>query len=161
MTKTLFAIGFLIVFGAATSFLATIALNIAGLPGAMLAGTPGQRTKQRFQFGAVIATLGQSYIYLAYTAFIVNWTAHASRRDDLVLGFLLWPVALLAVFIPIWRNLIRGRVEAREYEFANPQVEALHHTLIIALLGFFVFAFFPNTICTAWGWVPYVRCGGI
>lgn len=157
MGKTLLSILLLLVFGAAASFLATFALNIVGLPGALLAGTPGVRSKQRFQLGAIVAAVGQSYVYLAFTAFIVNWTMRASHREDIVWGFLLWPVAFLTVVVPMWTNLIRGRVESREQEFANPQVEALHYTLLAALLAFFVFAFVPSTMNAGWGWVPYVK----
>jgi hypothetical protein len=81
----------------------------------------------------------------------------AAYREDVVWGFLLWPVAFLAVLIPMWINLIRARIEARENEFANPQVEALHYTLIGVCLGFLLFAFLPITIKAAWSWVPYVR----
>ncbi len=154
--KTLFSIVLLIVFGAIASFLSVFLLNIAGLPGALLAGTPSKRSKGRFIFGSIMSALGQSYVYLAFIAFIVNWTMLAARREDVV-GFLLWPFAFLAVLIPIWLTLIRARVEAREQESANPQVEALHLTVIAALLGFFVFAFVPIVMRAAWGWVPYVN----
>ena len=60
---------------------------------------------------------------------------------------------------PIWLNLIRARLEAREASFANPQAEALHITTLIALLGFFTFAFLPNAIEPVYGWIPYVHSG--
>jgi len=62
--------------------------------------------------------------------------------------------------VPIWTNLIHARLEAREASFANPQVEALHITTLIALLGFFVFAFVPKSIEPLYGWIPYVHSGG-
>jgi hypothetical protein len=154
--KTVFSIVLLIVFGAIASFLSVFLLNIVGLPGALLAGTPGKRSKGRFIFGSIVSALGQSYVYLAFIAFIVNWTMLAARREDVV-GFLLWPFAFLVVLIPIWLTLIRARGEAGEQESANPQVEALYLTVIAALLGFFAFAFAPIVIRVAWGWVPYVK----
>jgi len=154
--KTVFSIVMLIVFGAIASFLSVFLLNIAGLPGALLAGTPGKRSKRLFIFGSIVSALGQSYIYLAFTAFIVNWTMLAARRDDIV-GFLVWPFAFFVVLIPIWLTLIRARAEAREQKSANAQVEALHLTVIAALLGFFVFAFAPIVMKAVWGWVPYVK----
>ena len=154
--KTLFSIVMLIVFGAIAGFLSVFLLNIAGLPGALLAGKPGKRSKGRFIFGSIVSALGQSYVYLAFIAFIVNWTMVAGRRGD-VIGFLLWPFAFLAALVPIWICLIRARVEAREQKNANPQVEALHLTVIVALIGFFVFAFASMAMRTAWRWVPYIE----
>jgi len=154
--KTIFSIVLLIVFGVIANFLSVFLLNVAGLPGALLAGTLGKRSKRRFIFGSIVSAIGQSYVYLTYTAFIVNWTKLAAGRDDVV-GFLLWIFAFLAVIVPIWIALIRARVESQETEVASPQVEALHLTVIAALLGFFVFAFVPSVINAAWGWVPYVK----
>jgi hypothetical protein len=94
-------------------------------------------------------------------AFIVNWTMRAARRDDVPLGFVLWPVAFLAVIVPIWINWIRGRVEAKEVMqetgFANPQVEGLQYTVLATFVAFFLFAFVPRTMSAVWGWVPYVN----
>lgn len=154
--KTIFCIVLLIVFGIIANFLSVFILNLAGVPGALLAGFPGKRSKARFIFGSIVSALGQSYIYLAFTAFVVNWTMLAAKREDVV-GFLLYPFAFLAVLIPIWFALIRARVEAREQESANAQVEALHITALVAFLGFFVFAFVPSVIRFAWGWLPYVK----
>lgn len=157
MTKTIFAIVLLGVFGLAAGFLSSIVPNIAGIPGALLAGMPGNRSEGRFRLGVTVAAMGQSYVYLAYTAFIVSWTRAGAGREDFALGFLLWPVAFGAVFVPMWRALIHARIEARELDFANPQVEALHYTLVSAVVGFFLFAFVPSVARAAWGWVPYVR----
>ena len=159
--KTIFSIVLLIVFGAIAQFLCSILLNIAGLPGALLAGMPGKRSKAQFKLGSIVAALGQSYVYLAYVAFIVNWTMKASRRDDVPLGLVLWPVAFLAVVIPIWVNWIRGRVEAKEVMqqtgFANAQVEGLQYTVLVTFVAFFVFAFVPSIMSVAGGWVPYIN----
>ncbi len=154
--KTLFCIILLIVFGGIANFLSLYVLNTVGVPGALLAGFPGKRSKGRFVFGSIVSALCQSYVYLAFTAFIVNWTVLAANRDDVV-GFVLYPFAFLAVLVPIWFTLTRARVEAREQEHANAQVEALHLTFVIAVIGFFVFLFGPIVIRLAWGWVPYVR----
>jgi hypothetical protein len=107
-------------------------------------------------FGSVLAAVGQSYVYLAFTAFIVSWTKIAADRDD-VSGLALWPVAFLVVVAPLWMTMIRTRVEAQELEHANPQVEALHLTMLIGLVGFVVFIFAPAVVRAGWGWVPYVR----
>lgn len=151
--KTLFAVGELIVFGVIASFVSVFILNIAGVPGALIAGTARKRSKPQFVFGSIVSALGQSYVYLAFTAFTVNWTGLAVSEQ----GFVVWPVAFCAVMIPMWRTLIRARVEAREQEDANPQVEALHLTIVITLVTFFVFTFAPSLMKSAWGWVPYMN----
>ena len=154
--KTLFSIVMLIIFGLIAYFLSSFLLNIAGLPGAFLAGKRGKSSKGRFIFGSIMCALGQSYVYLAFVAFIVNWTMGAGRRNDVV-GFLLWPFAFFAVFIPMVPTLGQATEEARERGRVNAQTEALPFTFIVAFIGFFVFAFAPIVMRAAWGWVPYIK----
>lgn len=155
--KTIFTVVVLIIFAMVANFLIVFLLNLAGVPGVLAAGKPGQRSKTRFIVGSLVAALGQSLVYLGYVAFIVNWTRLAILVQDV--NVIAWPVAFLAVMVPIWMNLIRARLEARELGFANPQVEALHITTLIALLEFFVFAFVPSAIEPVYGWLPYVHSG--
>lgn len=154
--KTLFAAVILIVFGLVASFLFVIVLNIAGLPGALLAGFSDKRSKGRFILGSIVAAIGQSYVYLAFAAFVVNWTMLAAKREDIV-GFLLWPVAFLAVFLPMLKNLGHARFEAREAKCTNAQVEALHLTMLVTPIGFLVFAVAPSVMRFGWGWLPYMK----
>jgi hypothetical protein len=156
--KTVFTVGLLIVFAIVANFLMVFLLNLAGVPGALAAGKPGRRSKTQFIAGSLVAALGQSLVYLGYVAFVVNWTQLAISNQGV--SVIVWPVAFLAAMVPIWTNLIRARLEAREASFANPQVEALHITTLVALLGFFVFAFVPNAIGPVYGWIPYVHSGG-
>jgi hypothetical protein len=153
--KTIFSVVLLIVYGVIANFITVFILNIAGLSGALLAGTPGKRSQGRFVFGSIISTLGQAFVYLSFVAFVVNWTRLAGARGD-VFGPILWPFAFLSVMAPVWLTMVRAREEARENKFASPQVEALPLTTLIALVGFFVFAFFPGLVKLAWRWVPYV-----
>jgi hypothetical protein len=152
--KTIFSILLLVVYGVITGFLMVFVLNLAGLPGAMLAGKPGNRSRQRFIFGSIVSACGQCYINLAFVSFIISWTHITARRDD-VIGFLIWLVAFLAVQLPTFINLIRARVEAQELEHASAQVEALHITFIVTLLAFPLFVFIP-TLMKGWAWVPMV-----
>lgn len=145
----------LCLFGFVANYLIVIILNIAGLPGALMAGKPGVRTKRQFIFGSMISALGQSYIYLGYVAFVAGWTSQAAGRDD-VAGFVIWPFAFLAVTLPVWFNLIRARAEASELPYGSPQSEALHLTFLFALVAFFVFSFAPIVMRAAWAWVPFV-----
>ncbi|KKL46226.1 hypothetical protein LCGC14_2347680 [marine sediment metagenome] len=152
--KTIWSIFLLLVYGGVAGFLMVFVLNLAGLPGALLGGMPGKRSKQRFIFGSIVSALGQSYVNLAFVSFIVSWTHLAARRDDVV-GFLVWPVAFLAVQVPTLTNLARARIEAREQEHASVQVEALHLTYLATLLAFPLFAFLP-ILMNGWAWVPMV-----
>jgi len=149
--KTLASIALLVGFGIAAQFLSIFVVNLAGAPG----GSPGARSKSRFIVGSLVSALGQSYVYLAFVAFVVNWTKLASHREDVV-GLFLWPVSFLVCFVPIYMCLIRGRVEASEQVDANAQVEALHITVLLTLVGFFVFTFVPSTIKFGWPWIPYL-----
>ena len=152
--KALFSIAILIIFGVGASFIAVFILNIAGVPGALIAGMPGKRSKGQFILGSVISAIGQSYAYHAYTAFVVNWTMLAISKQGV--SWLIWPVAFLAVVIPLWMNLIHATVEAREMKHANAQTEALHITVLLTLIGFLIFALIPGVAEILYGWVPYV-----
>ena len=152
--STLFTIGMLILFAIIAHFMIVFVLNIAGLPGVMLAGKPGNRSKPQFIFGSFVSALGQSFAYLAFTAFIVNWTILAVSLQGV--SVIAWPFAFLAVMLPLWFNLIRARLENREQGLASAQVEALHITVLLTLVGFFAFAIFPAIMQSVYGWVPYV-----
>jgi len=152
--KTLFSIVVLIILGIIINFVAVFVLNFAGLLGALLAGKPGKRSKGQFIFGSIISAIGQSFVYLAYTAFVVNWTMLAISKQGV--SFIIWPIAFLAVVLPLWFNLIHARVEAKEMEHASAQTEALHITFFLSLIGFFIFAFIPKVMEIIYSWIPYI-----
>ena len=154
MSKTLFSVLFLVIIAIVANFLIVLVLNVAGLPGAMLAGKPGARGKSQFIAGSLVSAVGQSVVYLGYTAFVVNWTKLSIEKQGI--SPLLWLAAFLTVVLPIWLNLTRARLEAKETPHANPQTEALHITALLALIGFFVFAFVPVTM-NIYGWLPYMK----
>ena len=156
--KTLFSIALLVVLGFIANFATVFILNIVGVPGALIAGSAGEkyinRSKFRYIIGSIISTLGQSYVYLAYTAFIVNWTLLAVSKQGV--NFIIWPIAFLAVIIPIWLASVRARAEGKEGGYINAQIEALPITLLISLVGFFVFAFAPRIMEIIYNWIPYI-----
>jgi hypothetical protein len=81
-----------------------------------------------------------------------------SRLASVVFGLVLWPVAFLAVAGPMWIALIRARVEALEDRTPpNPQIEALHFTVLAVIFGFLLFAVFPSVAAAGWAWVPFVN----
>ena len=57
--KTLFSIVVLGIFGIVANFVAVFVLNIAGVPGALLAGKPGKRSKSQFISGSIVSAIGQ------------------------------------------------------------------------------------------------------
>lgn len=152
--KALFSIALLTIWGVIANFVVVFILNAAGVPGALIAGEPRKRSKGQFVFGSIISAIGQSYVYLAYTAFVVNWTILAISKQGV--SFIIWPIAFLAVILPLWINLIHARVEAKEMEHASPQTEALHITVLLTLIGFFIFAFIPRIMKIIYNWVPYI-----
>jgi hypothetical protein len=155
--KTIFAAVVLVVLGIVANFLSIWVLNVAGLPGALIAVAPSKASKGRAILAIVLTILGQSYVYLAYTAFIVNWTSTASARSDVPMGFLLWIPALLVVIFPIWWMMGSSSERAKARGFVSVQDEAVGITFLIVILGFILFAFIPSLIKLGWGWVPYVR----
>lgn len=153
--KTLFSITVLVILGIIVNFVAVFVLNFAGLPGALLAGKPGKHSKGQFIFSSIISAIGQSFVYLAYTAFIVNWTILATSKQSV--SFIIWPIAFLVVVLPLWLNLTHARVEAKEMQHASAQTEALHITFLLTLIGFFIFAFIPRIMEIIYNWVPYIK----
>lgn len=149
----------LIVYGAIISFAGIFVLNIAGLPGAFLAGKPDKRSKTQLLIGVFVSAIGQSFVYLAYISFIVSWTNFKiDNVDTITIKFLIWIFAFLASFLPILKMRTIARVEDNETGayHRNPQVEGLDVTLLIALIAFFIFVFLPQTMTFLWSWVPYV-----
>lgn len=155
--KTLSSLFFLVAIGVVANFLWVFIGNLAGLPGALLAGLSPSRPVWRYWLGSIVAFLGQAYVGLAFAAWVTAWTRLASRSPN-VFGFVLWPVAFLAVVGPMWIAMIRARVEAREDRTPpNPQIEALHFTVLAVIVGFALFSVFPSIAAAAWPWVPLVR----
>jgi hypothetical protein len=155
--KTILAALVLTVLGAIVTFLCVWILNIGGMPGAIFALKLDKAGKARRIFAIALTVLSQSYVYLSYVAFVVNWTARAGARDDMPLGFLLWLPALFIIIFPIYWMIGSTSERAKVRGFISPQDIAAPFTFIVAILAFIVFAFAPNLIKFGWGWVPYVR----
>ena len=79
--KTLFSVCILVAVGLMANFLIVLVLNTAGVPGALIAGSRGKSGKGQFILGSIISSMGQSYVYLGYTAFVVNWTTLAILKQ--------------------------------------------------------------------------------
>ena len=149
----------LVAFGVLALLVAMFGVSFAGVPGALIAGASGHRSKGRFVVGCIFSVLAQSYLYLAVTGIIVGWTQFALRRDHAI-PWLLWPVAFLAVMLPLSITLSSARLSARKAEspeYATPLVVALDLTVVITFIGFLTFAFAPSVMRVGWGWLPYVQ----
>lgn len=122
-------------------------MRIGGLPGQLIAGLPGKRSKLQLRIGIIVTGIGQSIVYLMYVAFTVLFTQRHIEVND-VSGFILYPFAFIAANFPIL--FIRTTKTVRHIdsgsEYVSPQIDALNLTLILAFIGFFVFAIFPCTV---------------
>ena len=157
--KTLFLSVVLIASGFGAWRISLFALNIAGLPGALIAWRTSDKSESivgalRFLVGVIVSALGQSYIYLVWVVLIVNFTKHESH---VVFAPVIWPVAFIASFFPIYFCAAAGAGEAATGQSEwNPQVYAILYSQVLTIIGFFVFAFFPSVIELGWPWLSPV-----
>jgi hypothetical protein len=156
--KMLFAVGFLAVTAIVASFLFVFLLNLAGLPGALISPRTQQQINPRWFAGFIVALIGQSFVALAYVAFVVNWTQLGILHQGLS-GWLLWPLAFVAVVVPMWQTYSAAAREAKQdgyFELRHVQLDALGWTTFIAGVAFLVFTLFPFLMRSAYPWVPYM-----
>jgi hypothetical protein len=157
--KTLALSVALIVCGFVVSRVSLTLLNIAGLPGALIAWGTSDKARTtggvvRFALGVMISMIGQLYVYLAWVGVIVNFVKHESGA---VLAAVIWPVAFIAAFFPVYFCGAAAAAEAGAGESEwNPQVYAILYTEIGTVIGFFIFAFFPKVVAVGWPWITYV-----
>lgn len=152
--QTLLSIGLLVIYSIIAFYLATFILNIAGLPGALLA-KGAKKDDGLFMFGSLVSAIGQSFIYLAYISFVVSYALEAVEYKDI--GFIIWIVAFFASLVPLGTNIGIAEREAREDGYiTNPQIKGLNITLVISVIGFFVFAFNPDFMESIYGWVSNI-----
>ena len=148
----------LVVFGVLALVVAMFGVNFVGIPGMLIAGATGHRSKGRFIVGCIVSVLAQSYLYLAVTGFIVSWTQFTLRREHAV-SWLLWPVAFLAVMLPLSATISSARISVRTAKYPDYVVHGLitlDITIVITFIGFLVFAFIPCVMRVGWGWLPYL-----
>lgn len=139
----------LIVYGIVAFYLSTYILNIAGLPGALLA-RKSKKDSGLYILGSLVSALGQSFIYLAYISFIVRYGLEASN-------FVVWIFVFLSSMGPIVQNTNIAEREAREDGYhTNPQIKGLNISIIISLIAFFVFVFNPDFMESIYGWVSNI-----
>jgi len=153
--KTMFSIGFLIVIGLVANFVLVFVLNIAGLPGALIAKGQPRLQSLRWFLGFIIATLGQLYLAAAYVAFIVNWTLLGIKHQDFS-PWIFWPIALLVSLLPLVATYQAALREATEDNNFNVAFDALGWAVLLSVPAFFVFIFVPSAMKCVFPWVPYM-----
>ncbi len=174
--KTIYAVVMLLTFGGVAKMLTPFILTVVSLPGRFIAfpNATSTFTKPRFILGTIIATILQSYVYLAYTAFIINWTMLAIQKQRV--SFIVLPLTFLATILPVWFAFKDFRLNVKEMDLLNKEklgefsrheaeksksmfnilAQASLITFLLTLLGFFVFSSAPEIMDIIYGWVPFV-----
>jgi hypothetical protein len=106
--KTILALLPLIISSIIAWKLSLFALNVMGLPGALIATGTSDKFQSiagtlRFFLGVIVSAVGQSCVYLAFVAFVMNLTKTAAHGGG-VLSPVLWPVCQASC-----RKAVRGQ----------------------------------------------------
>ncbi len=149
------AIGFAILLGLGGTLvdaLWTFAVGLGGTPGAMLTGLAMQRRQTNLvpTWGLLLTVAGQLYVALCFTAFVVFLTRHHIAGQSGFGTWIAWTVAFLVASVPSMAAL----KDAAQAEVRKVQHGATTFTAPLATIGFFVFAFSPDTMNPLWVWVP-------
>jgi hypothetical protein len=154
--KTLAAVVILIVIGFFGQTFWLTALNLAGLPGALIGGSFRRDAGwPRAFLGIILAILGQSYVYLAFVALVVVGTNYYIHREALSPIFV-WPASFFACIFPIYCCAAAANAEYSEGSGSGVQTNAVLFGQLVAVIGFFVFVFSPNMIAMGWPWISWL-----
>ena len=131
----------------------TLALRVAGAPGALVARPriPGITTGLRI-LGVLLAVSGQLYVALAFAAFILRSAAHHLQGIPGWGQWLPWAVCFTVATAP---PLIAMLDWARQPERAT-QYLAARITWPLTVLGASLFILRPTVMRLGWAWVPIV-----
>jgi hypothetical protein len=154
MKTALIILFFLVLYGAVSRLIGVAVLNIAGLPGALIARNATRRTEPRYITGLIVSTIGQAYVYLAFMIYIINWTRTHTDPESFS-KYVIWFFCAVATIGAIQRMHIQASKELKENptDPLNPQIQALFCTEVLSFFGFFVFLFFPGISEPLWTWV--------
>jgi hypothetical protein len=112
--STLIAVVIRIVIGFSGQRLWLTALNIAGMPGALI-GLQFRRDHEvgsvRGILGIAVAVLGQSYAYLAFVALVVSLTKYYIHQNGVSPVFV-WPASFFACVFPIYLCAAAEKLDA-------------------------------------------------
>jgi hypothetical protein len=171
--RTLFSIIVFLVLGGVIKFVAPHVLMILSFPGRLiiLPNEYGKCSQGRFLLGATVTTILFFYVYLAYTALAVDLSLLAIHKQGV--GNLVMLGTFFAVFFPLGfclgeakkkltesQQAYRIKVDEASQNTANARerildmtVRAYASTFFFALIGFFVFAFYPGCMKLIFGWI--------
>jgi len=174
--ETLFSIAALVLVGIIAKFIVPYVLTFLSLPGRLMVSQDalGKCGQSRFILGALVTTLLQAYVYLAYTTFVVSGAVSAMRRHEV--SFVVLFAAFFAVIIPLGaaHRDVKARLEAakrlrtrdlnesvqnkaNEHERKlDVTVRASSVTFVLAVIAFFVFAFIPRVMVMTYPWAIFI-----
>jgi hypothetical protein len=150
------AIGYALLLAMIGTFLGalwTFAVGLGGAPGAMLTELAMNRRGERVvpTWSLVLTVLGQSYVSLAWVAFVLQTSQSRLAGQS---GFGVWVAWLVTFFVATGPATYALKDAAREQR--NVQHGATVFTAPLTGTGFFVFLFAPIVMRAGWGWVPHL-----
>ena len=133
----------------------TFVVGFAGAPGAIYAGirTPEAEQEGRISsaLGFALTVLGQLFAMLVFTVFVVESTRSLVAGLDGFFVWLPWMAAWLVAAAPGGMALKDASYKSRQ----TIQDVAVAFSSVLAILGFFLFAFLPQSVLWGFGWVPH------
>ncbi len=136
----------------------TFLVGIAGAPGAALPHylAPNEDwhdgSGNVSKLGLEVCVVGQSYVALGFSAILVAFTTQLLRNRPDLIGWIMWTVVFCGSGLPAYFAL---KAASRKEEKKTQDV-ATTFTLLVSLVGFWVFVLFPSVMNAGWGWIPYV-----
>ncbi|WP_157491889.1 hypothetical protein [Gelidibacter mesophilus] len=154
-------VGCIILFSLISRIIGPIILNIVGLPGALIGLKSFDKKEIKYIIGSIISGIGQSYLYIAFMIYIINF----SRLLIDVTGvnkYFMWTICFILLIGTIQQIRHKGKLEFNQTQketdsyYENPQLTGLLITEIVAFIGFFAIVFYPNMIDPIWTWVDSI-----
>ncbi len=123
-------------------FVASISFGIASTIGAVVSGDPLSRSKNRVIFGSFIAGLGQTYCFLAYIGYFVDWILNSTEGES-TYRIIYLTIAFLVIQIQMGISLARSKDRAKVKPEMDYEAIIGGHpfTIIFCIIGFFLFVF--------------------
>ncbi len=175
--RTLFSIIAFLALGGVVKIIVPYVLMALSFPGRLiiLPNEYGKCSHGRFVAGAAVTTVLFFYVYLAYTALAVDLSLLAIHKQGV--GRLVMLGTFFAVFFPLGfclgeakkklteaQQAYRIKVDEASQNAANARervldmtVRAYATTFLLALIGFFVFAFYPKYMNLVFDWVSFLN----
>ena len=133
-------------------FIIEIVMGAAGFPGALIAGDPKRMGTSRFWIAVITSSLGQTYVYLAYVAFMINITAYNVLHGSSALCYV---VTFLCIIIPFYDSCMTLRVNNSKNKISNVVIDGMTVSIIPIILAFFVFVADIDFMDKIYWWVPF------